>query len=345
MAYLVNETPVSAAQANFFVKTTLNIGTNGTNWTIPTSANGLVYAQSGDVIDEAADLANANAWYVARSQGYTDIDTVYYTELCIQTDGGRGLRVKVSCRSGFTGGLPSPTRTPSAVDEVYWLGGGSDASPTFTNFWPSSGNRMQGYVDETDERQWFVTYPVGGAAATALWVIDRPQPNPRGTGNNLLDKERITFYALTGSTCALATGLSNEATAPRSMFLYGETAQLWGRCPPMMGYVYDQSAVAQLVLPGGAATSTIYSEPVVPELPFYYIRRAALAGTLLPGEVGDSNTCDDKGVSTMIRYGGQTKTSPVLLDSVNPSNGLIETGGTFALGNVLLPWIGTALVV
>src|SRR5512147_1228249 len=119
MSWLVNETPSNGAQANFNVKVCLNIGTNGTNATIPTSANGLVYAQSGDVIQTAADLANANAWYVCRWPGYVDIDTTYYTEICVQTNGTTGLRVKVSLRSGFTGGTPSPTQTPSAVDEVY----------------------------------------------------------------------------------------------------------------------------------------------------------------------------------------------------------------------------------
>lgn len=345
MSYLVNETPVSAAEANYLQKVAPNRGTNGTNWTIVTSSNGVVYAQLGDVIDAAADLANANAWYVARGRGFVDTDITYYTELCVQTNGSTGLRVKVSLRSGFTGGSPSVLQTPSAVDEWYLLGGGTDAAPTYTAFWPAAGHRMQGYVDESDERQWFLAYPVGGGAAAAFWFIDRPSPNPMGAGGNLLDKERIVFYAATGANCMLCDGLSKDTTAPRSMFLYGDAAQLLGRCSPGMAYVLDSADVPVKYLPGGATTSSIYSEPVVPELPFTYARRAALAGTLLAGEVGDSNTCDEKGTSTMIRYGGQRKASPVLLDSVNPETSAVESAGTLALGDVLLNWDGTALVI
>lgn len=344
MGYLVNSTPASAAAANFNVKQTLALGTSGTNWTIVASSNGVTWTPQGDLILSAAVLAVPNAWYVVRGRPFIDVIDPN-TELCIQTDGGRGLRVKVSFRNGFTGGTPAPTQTPSAADEQYWLGGGTDASPTFTNFWPASGNRMQGYADESDERQWFITYPVGGGAATAFWFIDRPEPNPRGAGGNLLDKNRIVFYAVTGANCALCEGFSNEATAPRSIFLYTTSQQLWGRCPPEMAYVLDSLGAPQRVIPGGAATSPIYTEPTVPELPFSYVRRAGLAGTLLTGEVGDSNTCDIKGTSTMLRYGGQRKTSPVLLNSVNPTSSYVETGGTFALGDLLAPWGGSALDV
>lgn len=345
MGYLTNQTPVSAAEANFLVKNNLCNGTNGTNWTVPTSSNGVVYAAQGDVIDAAADLANASAWFVIQGRDFEDNGVVYHTQLCVQTNGTTGLRVKVSLRNGFTGGSPSVAQTPSAVDEFYLLGGGTDASPTYTTFWPSSGHRLQGYSDETDERQWFLSYPVGGGPAAALWFIDRPSPNPIGSGGNLLDKERIVFYAATGANCALCDGLSKDTTAPRSVFLYGDAAQLLGRCAPGMAYVFDSSGTPARYLPGGAATSGIYSEPTVPELPLSYARRAALAGTLLSGEVGDSNTCDEKGTSTMLRYGGQRKSSPVLLDSVNPSTGAVETGGALALGDLLFPWDGTALSV
>lgn len=343
MSWLVNATPVSGAEANFNVKVTLNIGTNGTNATIPTSANGLVYAQSGDVIRTAADLANANAWYVLRWPGVIDIDVLYYTEMCVQTNGTTGLRVKISYRSGFTGGTPSPTQTPSAVDEQYLWGGGTDASPTFTNFWAANGQRQQGYSSESNANCWFGEYPIGGGPMSRLFFVDCPQPNPRGSGNNLLDKTRIVFYMATGSNSALCDGLSTCDTAPFSTFQYGEADQLWGRCPPQMMFRFPGPT---RVLPGGCATSPIYDIPVTPELPFFYVRDVGMAGTLYAGEVGDSNTCDDKGTSTMVRYAGQRQTTPRLFDAVDPESGQATVDSVFALGDILLsPWPGTALLV
>ena len=348
MAYLENQTPVSAAEALYLFKYAMTRRTDGvTNWSIPTSANGTVYAQSGDVITSAASLTTSGAWFVARGVAYLDTGIYYTTELCIQHNGVGGLRVKVSFRDGFTGGTPSPTQTPSAADEQYIpnLGGGTDASPTYGAFIPAPGYRMQGWFSEENETQFVLWYPVSGGACAALWMIDRPLPNPQGSGGNLLDKERITFYARTGSTCALAADVARDDRGPMSMFAYDEAVQLWGRCPAQMEWCYDSSGVPVKTMPGGCAASTIYSEPVVPEFPLVYRRRAALAGTTLTGEVGDVNTVDDKGASIYFRFAGQLAATPTLLDSVDPSTGCVTTGATLALGDLLFPWSGTALVL
>lgn len=346
MAYLKNETPVTPAEALFLWKTQQLAGTNiAHNGSIVTSANGSVYAQSGDVIRTAADLVTPGAWYVHRFLPCIDTGVSYTTELCIQHDGAGGLRAKVSFRSGFSGGTPNITRTPSAADEQYILGGGTDASPTYTPFLQAPGFRMQGVFSESDETQFVMFYPVGGGACAALWMIDRPQPNPLGAGGDLLDKERMTFYAATGANCALALSVARESTAPRSLFNLGQPEQLWGRVAACMEWTYDSAGSPVRSMPGGCATSTLYAEPTVPEMALRYRRRAALAGTVLPGEVGEANMVDDKGTSVWFRFGGQTKASPVLLDSVNPSTGCVETGATLAIGDLLFPWDGTALVV
>jgi len=344
MAFLKNAAPVSAAEACFLFKRTLNVGTSGTNWTVPTSSTGIVYAAQGDVITSAASLAAPGAWFVLRGRPFVDVVDPN-TELCVQVDAVGGVRLKWSPRAGFTGGSPNLVRTPSAADEIYLLGGGTDASPTYSPLWPSSGSRMQGYASEDDERCWFLSYAVGTGAPTALFFIDRPQPNPRGKGGNLLDRERIVFYAATGAGCVLCDTISADPAAPRSLFRYATPEQLWGRCPPGMLYQLDGNGDPQRYVPGGASTSLAYPTPTTPELPFIYARRAALAGTLLPGEVGDANTCDEKGTSQMIRYGGLRRSSPVLLDAVNPDNGCAETGATLALGDVLLNWDGASLLV
>lgn len=346
MSWIVNATPVSPAEAGFFIKNASLLTTSGNaNWTIPSSSDGSRYAAQGDVITSAASLATPGAWWVQRSRGFKDIDSTFYTELCFQHDGSGGLRLKISPRSGFSGGVPYLTRTPSAVDEQYLLGGGTDSSPTYTSFLPSPGQRMQGYLSENDESMFLLWYPVGGGPASALLLIDRPQPNPKGAGSNLLDKERITFYAQTGSNCARATALASESTGPRSFYRYGETQALWGRCPPAMEFVFDTSAVAQKVLPGGVATDSLYGEPTLEEMPFRYRRRAAVSGVTLPGEIGDVTTVGTKGTSILYRFGGQTKTQAELLDAVDPNTGNSVADGTLAIGDILLPWCGPALLL
>jgi len=344
--WLENATPTSGADALFKIKSTLLLSLLGSvNWTIQASGNGLVFAWPGDVITAVADLARAGAWFVARSLPWQDAGQTYYTELCVQTDGGTGLRIKVAFRTAFTGGTPSPTQTPSAADEQYWIGGGTDASPTYTNFFAASGYRLQGFVSGFNETLCFLEYPIGGGPCSSLLYIDRPLPNPVGGGGNLLDKERICFYALTGSNCALALGLASDNTGPRSMFLYGTSGQLWGRCPPQVQAKYNSSNALTKTLPGGCATSVIYPEPVVPEGPFIYRRSADVAGVALPGEVGNYNTCDDKGQSAAFRFGGQTKSGPVLLAAVNPFTGDAVPNGALQIGDFIMPWSGTAIDV
>ena len=346
MSFVENATPVSPADACFQIKNSALKTTSGSsNWTILSSSDGARFAAQGDVITSTASLTTVGAWWVQQARGYKDQDSTFYTQLCWQVDGAGGLRLKISPRLGFTGGTPGLTRTPSAADEQYWLGGGTDASPTYTAFVPSPGQRMQGWWNENDETMFFVWYPVGGGPASALMFIDRSLPNPKGSGGNLLDKERIEFYARTGSNCALCADIASEATGPRSFFRYGELQALWGRCPPIMEYVFDASGTARKELPGGVATEILYGEATVEETPFRYRRRAAVSGVSLPGEVGDVTTVGSKGSSIWFRFGGQTKSQAELLDSVDPSTGQVVTGGTLAIGDVLLPWNGATLLL
>lgn len=346
MAFIVNGTPTSYAEALYSIKATQlkSIICRTANGKITTSSNGTVYAAQGDVINGAADLATPGAWYVHQFLCFTDIDVRYATELCVQHDGSGGLRVKISHRSGFAGGAPGLLQTPSAADEVYWLGGGTDASPTYAPFLKAPSFRLQAFFSEENESQFVLFYPVGGGPAAALWFIDRPCPNPKGAGGNLLDKERIVFYAATGANCALAQGIAEDSAAPRSMFAYGESVLLWGRCPPQVDCKYHSGTLTK-TLPGACSTSSIYGFPTVPERPFCYRRDASLAGVALAGEVGDNNTVDEKGTSQLFRFGGQTKTTPTLLDGVDPVTGQSRPQSTLAIGDVLLVWNSTPILL
>ena len=56
-------------------------------------------------------------------------------------------RLKYSPAAKFSGGSPSASQTPSATDEVIWLGGGTDAAPTHgTAFNIAAGTPMRYHV-------------------------------------------------------------------------------------------------------------------------------------------------------------------------------------------------------
>lgn len=96
-------------------------------WTVPSSSDGLTYNASGNQITTdsgAGSFANAGAW--ARLQ---------------QPGGGREILVQRGSTSvlwrvlysvaPFSGGSPGATRCPTATNQQFLLGGGTDASPTY----------------------------------------------------------------------------------------------------------------------------------------------------------------------------------------------------------------------
>lgn len=351
MSFLVNATPVSPQEALWDMLQALMVSTlGGVGRFIRTSGSGTggVYSQAGNVITSESVLLTANAWFVLRCRPYQDGQNTEFRELCVQVNGAGNIRLKYSARAGFTGGLPSAVRTPSAVDEYYWLGGGTDAAPTFDVFFPSPGHRMQGYASEVDDTFWFLTYPVGGGPASSLIYLDLPQDLVLDTGGNFLDKDPAVLYQRTGNDAALMAVLCGEATAPRSVFAYGDaqmpSRQLWGRCSALRLSVLDNTGNPQVVYPGGGSTSLLFASPTYPEAEIRYVRRAGLAGIVLAGESGNANTTDDKGVSSLIRWAGAPAYAvPTLLDQLDPNSGQVMPNTDLAIGNLLFTWGGAAI--
>ena len=97
-------------------------------WTVPRSGDATNYSSSGDLITSGAAMAVTLAWFE-----------------CIAPDGSwafsfqRGSsntvgRVKFTWGNGFSAGSPSATQvsaTASAGDEYLFVGGGTDAAPTY----------------------------------------------------------------------------------------------------------------------------------------------------------------------------------------------------------------------
>lgn len=117
-------------------------------WTVKASGDGLSsFSSSGDIITSggtgAGGFANTAAWFRIQQPGANGREFTFQeagdatTYSCrIKYSGGPG--------TGFTGGSPSATQTPTASDEQIIFGGGTDASPTYAEFMdvPESNQRF-----------------------------------------------------------------------------------------------------------------------------------------------------------------------------------------------------------
>lgn len=112
------------------------------------------YSSSGDIITSfgsgANGMNNDGAWYRIQSpNGLYE----WIRQIGDVSTTSPGQRTKFSRRDGFTGGSPSITQVPSATDEELELGGGTDASPTYSggsyaSATSGSDRRLLGVVDD-----------------------------------------------------------------------------------------------------------------------------------------------------------------------------------------------------
>lgn len=336
---------VDGTTALWHLKSRSIVGTlTPNNWTIVRSGSGTagVYAQLGDVISSAAVLSTARAWWVMEGHGVIDSGVTCKRQLCWQTDGAGNVRVKVSPRAGFTGGTPSANTVPSATDERVWLGGGTDASPTFEALFPTSASWLQGEFSEYSDFFWMMSYPVGGGPANAL-VILGTTPQLYDTVGGLYDKDPALYYARAGSSSALATSLGSEQYGPLGLLAFlsaSGASDAWVRLPAAIRASYDSLGALQAQIPGQLPQSPAFpSGPVYAQETLRCGRRLGVAGTTTGAhESGNLNTCGDKGEEQNVRYSGRLFTVPTILDAVSPSTGLFVTGSLLGIGNIVLPW-------
>ena len=103
-------------------------------WTVKSSSDGTTYNSSGNQItgglSGANGLANSEAWFRIQAPLFGSVKR----ELIFQrsTSGDLNWRITYSPSAGFITGSPAATVVPSASDSVVILGGGTDASPSFS---------------------------------------------------------------------------------------------------------------------------------------------------------------------------------------------------------------------
>lgn len=118
-------------------------------WVVQASGDGLAAfsttpGNANDVVTHEGQNANGmnndRAWFVLKHPGSTRQLGFQITNFGTPGDKTEYWRIKYSYTDGITGGTPSPTEMPSATDEQFILGGGSDGSPFFQNWLNQSQN-------------------------------------------------------------------------------------------------------------------------------------------------------------------------------------------------------------
>ena len=155
-AYLVNQTPATAAVAIYNLKTQLKAG----GWTVPRSSDGTTYNSSGDQISSGSSGANgmdnARAWFVIQEPASPS------RQFCFQRDNTTGAntsykwRIKYSKGAGFTGGSPDAVTVPTATDEQFLLGSGTGTTvfAALFSLATDGGFRHQIVVDGASRYGW-----------------------------------------------------------------------------------------------------------------------------------------------------------------------------------------------
>ena len=229
MAYLYDMNgaiPTTGAAAIRRLKTKLVAA----GWVVTSSGStGTGYSSNSDIITTDVIMAVANAWFAIR-------DPAGHRSYTFQRGSTNLLwRIKYSANpngvAGFTGGSPSATCTPSATDEQITLGGGTDASPTFSTvfggadgsyrIWIGAGDAAVGY-------SWYFFANLTGSYTTAAFMF---QDVMRTGTYSPLDLDPAAIYTPVYTTdIADPTSIGTYATAPYTWFDYGGASAAFQRC-------------------------------------------------------------------------------------------------------------------
>lgn len=150
-------------------------------WVVKSSGTGVAggaFSSSGDIITQAGTgaggMANVNSWYRIQQPGVNGREFTFQ-------EAGDGTTYSARWKysggpgTGFTGGSPSATQTPSASDEQIILGGGTDAAPSYGFFIdsPEANQRFNMVAGDTASNYvflWWSNISGTASARTALYL-------------------------------------------------------------------------------------------------------------------------------------------------------------------------------
>ncbi len=329
--YDTNNT-VNASQmgfALFHLKTLLL----SAGWIVTSSGDGLAaYSAVGDIITSdgagVGGMGNANAWIRLQQPAggaapYSGVRELVYQNGALL---GTSIRAKYSYSDGFVGGAPSAIQTPSATDEVFYLGGGTDAAPTFFAFGFAAGRRFNAMADDASPFGFYMfSFPAGGGPSGGIIAMDPIESGtfPYGTaGRQDIDPNIFLLSSDAGLTSAVFT----QRVLPDGQ---------GGRCFMRKGY-----AMAGNIF-GGICIPTITGNGTTPAFP----ATGAGDGVGPNPYNGDVNThpcsyeninqgstfCGTKGVSSFVEWVGSDKATGDTLNLALATSQII-------VDQVALPW-------
>lgn len=288
-------------------------------WTVSSSSDGSTYNPSGDVITSpsngAGGLANKGSWFILKQQNTA-------RSFCVQRNTYNYdylWRIKYSV-VGFTSGNPGPQETPAAVngDQVYILGNGSDAAPTFAAI-SLNNTTLQIGADGYSNAFYFITYKTTANITYIgnVFIFDPILSNP------IQDQDPYVIYFDTTLNSLTQLNISNPInTCPTTYFRRGLSNQSFLKVPAC---TYTSYAQANSIIPNTLSVNSINSN--IDTFPIYYA-----------GSYGYYNLsiihAGYKGISSIMKWNG-TQGSNLNLLSINSS------GDRIVFGDINLPWNGS----
>lgn len=310
----INNFQATGAETVYKLKTVMK----SAGWSVPSSSDGTTYNSSGDQITSgnsgANGLANSRAWF--RIQ-----DPASLRELIFQrtTASNTDWRIKYSASARFTGGAPAATVTPSATDEKFLIGGGTDASPTFTTWFTSDNQyRVHMMASSTDGYGFWLAClkSLGGRTNSGTqsggFVFD-----PLAAGSYpSADQDPIILYVPTSLSFSYSTVTQILGFLKKGLGGEGFVNIPWLQI--RVGGAFD-------AFPGNITANVFNNKEVT--FPVFYGRQNALTAPT-----------GFKGQSSILRWHGTSKFTPSLLT-------LSSSKDRIVIGDFNLPWNGTDVYV
>ncbi len=234
-------------------------------------------------------------------------------------------RIKFS-PTGFVGGTPSATQVPSATDEVVLCGGGTDASPSYTQIFSTTDGSYRTNImcqDAAPYGFWMACFPNGGGSPNGGMMLDPvAQANGADTFQYVVYLSQSNGNAYRMSSGALDFTTENGASSPRAYLSTTLSAANFVSVLPLSTGFFGASTNT---MSGFLGTNVFDSKDTLLATP--YVRRSALVAPV-----------GHKGFSTFMRlYSGPRLTG----DTVSEST----TRDRIIIGEVALPWDGSTPLV
>lgn len=325
-SYNANQVPASGAVAIYNLKELLK--TSG--WVVKSSSDATTYNSVGDQLTTGASgtngLGNSSAWFRIQCPSMGGVTR----ELCFQRGSTNALwKIKYSYSAGFTGGSPGTTRVPSATDEQFVLGAGTDASPTYQTLFGAdttykhhcaAGTSSDGYMFYS------VAYPHNAGTLSHLLYMDRIIPSTLHPS----DVDGYVFYANNSVSVANSNFHGENAVgttiySPQSWLRKGLSNETWASTPALYYQYYTSGGILTFA---EKAMGTNAFDGRDTGLPVVYAKATNETG-LVSGY---------KGIGSLMKIASSTRSNGTPLD-LNGIRDIIQ------IEFLLLPWNGTVPII